>query len=275
MLGDLSIGYCSSSPRVSENLVGRLGEQADFIEIPVHDDFLRRGVSAFAPDHFGGFLTLHGEGETDGHRRIRFSSPSRRDRIRYAKHSARMFNLAHDQIGPLRTRAVIVHPSTLSGRFTRFAQIEWFVESLCTLSDSCTVTEICVEPRGGNRQRKVVRSEIQDIVCLHQAAVKNGIRLGFCIDLAQTYCAYGTQGVANLIGECISHDIPIKEIHVSDVVETRRSKRLGMEIGTGRIDFLQALGHLRDSSVRLLIETIGGLPVFTRSLEHLKRLEGS
>ena len=275
MLGNFEIGYASSTPHVSEKLAGSLVGHADFIEIPVHDDYLSRGIRAVVPDQFGGFVTLHGEGETGGRRLIQFSARRKQTRLRYAKNSARLFNSATQEIGCSRTGAVVVHPATLSGKQSRQNQIKWFAESLSILRDSCLVPEICVEPRGGDRQRKVIRSEIQDILSLHQAVSSNGVQVGYCVDLAQTYCAHGMQGVVNLIHECIAHDVPIKELHASDVVENSRSKRLGMEIGTGKIDFQQTLGNLRKLPVRLLIETIGGLPVFRRSFEHLKRLEGS
>jgi endonuclease IV len=273
LLGNFEIGYASSSPCVSKKAADGLDGHADFIEIPVHDDYLSRGISASVPDWFKGFVTLHGEGETGGRRLIQFSARRKQTRSQYAENAARLFNNASQKLGELRTRAVVVHPATLSHKYSRENQIDWFAESLSILCDSCVVPEICVEPRGGDRQRKVVRSEIQDILSLREALSSNGVQVGYCIDLAQTYCTHGMEAVVDLVRNCISHDLPIKEFHASDVAGASHSNRLGMEIGTGRIHFACILGEMRELRSRLLIETIGGLPVFRRSLECLRSLE--
>jgi sugar phosphate isomerase/epimerase len=272
LLGTLEIGYASPSCTVKKTAAHNLSACADFVEIPVHDN-LRPGIDRlFIADNYEGFITLHGEGETDGLRRIRFSCPNKQDRVKYTKRVVRLFNYAMKAAGTVLVQAAIIHPDTLHRGRSRASQIEWLAESLMELSSGCNIPEICIEPRGGDRQRKVVRSHIQDVLLLNEM-LEGGTKISYCIDLAQTYCAHGFHGVLEMIDQCLANEISIRELHASDVIATKRSKRLGMEIGTGEVDFSEIMGKIQGMHCRLLIETLGGFPVFSRSLTYLTQME--
>jgi hypothetical protein len=263
----------SSSSQISGKLVEQLNNRADFIEIPVHDDFLVERRQVHIPKNYRGFITLHGEGETDGRRRIKFADPSRTIRLRYVAKVARIFNRVSEQVGSSLVKAVIVNPSHLARTHHKDTQFAWFADSLAELRDTCVVPEICVEPRGGEQQRKLVRSETHDISSLWEAVKDRGVEIMYCIDVAQTHCAYGISGIESIIRESASNGVPISELHISDVVRTERSTRVGMEIGTGEVKFAKVLKETRNLICRLLIETIGGVRVFSRSLDFLTHLE--
>jgi hypothetical protein len=273
LLSRFKIGYMSSSSQISGKSIEQLNNRADFIEIPAHDDFLVERRRVQVPKNYRGFITLHGEGETDGKERIKFADPSRTIRLRYVAKVSRIFNRASEQVGSSLVRAAIVHPGRIARTYDKDRQFSWFADSLAELRDRCVVPEICVEPRGGEQQRKLVRSETHDISSLWEAIKDRGVGVTYCIDVAQTYCAYGISGVASVIRESASNGVPIGELHMSDVVRTGSSTRIGMEIGTGEVEFMKVLRETQNLICRLLIETIGGVHVFSRSLDFLTRLE--
>lgn len=99
-----------------------LVDDSAFIEIQSHDKlkikkdlFYEYKVS----DSFYGFFTLHGEGETDGSRRIFFCSDEKDVRERYVRESTNLYNSFIDILHPCKIKRIIVHPDTLVGTSTR------------------------------------------------------------------------------------------------------------------------------------------------------------
>jgi hypothetical protein len=73
----------SSSLRI---VLEALQSEASFAELQIHDklkDTPGRIKKMQIPEEFKGYLTLHGEGETDGRRKILFSSDEKELRERF------------------------------------------------------------------------------------------------------------------------------------------------------------------------------------------------
>ena len=64
---------------------------------------------------------------------------------------------------------IILHPDTLTSKIGRTQQLELLAKSLSELSNRIgSRVLICIEPRGGDRQGKVLRNNLQDIEILQQ-----------------------------------------------------------------------------------------------------------
>jgi len=114
-----------------------------------------------------GNISLHGEGETDGKKRIQFSSPNETERRRYILESVSLYSLVLESFDINRVQRIILHPDTFSHKVSRKKQIASLVTSLLEIRDKLkhTFEYVCIEPRGGDRQKKVLRVEIEDIIC--------------------------------------------------------------------------------------------------------------
>jgi hypothetical protein len=241
--------------------------KAAFIEIQVHDkmkDNLEKIKQLSIAEDFKGFVTIHGEGETDGRKRILFSSQLNA-RTDYVKQCAQLYSKVIKHLYPITVKRIIAHPSSLDRNGSRRDQIYALSESLVALQDLIDSAEICIEPRGCDRHRKVLRVEISDIEMLDEFLHKlGGDKIGLCIDIAQLFLCKGNEGIVNFFSG-LKKDV--KEFHISDVTE----RRLGVEIGKGLIDWGNIIPHMLDHCKDFLVETLGGIRVFNRSLEYLER----
>ena len=168
---------------------------------------------------------------------------------------------------------IILHPDTLTSKIGRSQQLELLAKSLSELCDRIgNRVVICIEPRGGDRQGKVLRNHIQDIEIFQQMLRMLGEkRVGLCIDIAQLYIVHGNIGSVNFLKKLESIQLPVKEFHLSDVFRSKYVKnRVAMEIGTGSVDWRLLLPFILGHCNELLIETLGGTKVFQRSKEFLK-----
>ena len=63
-----------------------VGSQASFLELQVHDKFKQDNDFISKLNYagqFNGYLTIHGEGETDGRKKIKFSSVNKTEKKVY------------------------------------------------------------------------------------------------------------------------------------------------------------------------------------------------
>lgn len=247
--------------------------EAAFIEIQVHDKLRLRsehlGQFHLHPD-FDGFVTIHGEGETDGKRKILFSSVNQSKRQHYVRETTRLYSSVIHQVKPNSVKRVIVHPDTLDPRTSRFEHLINLADSLNEMNESLD-TEVCVEPRGTDRHGKVLRNEMDDLTALSDILGSSDI--GLCIDLAQLFVVHGNEGIPRFLEELKSIRLPVKEFHVSDVSQSKKTvNRVATEVGKGAIDWQPILPMMIQRCDQLLIETLGGIKVFQRSKSFLKAL---
>jgi hypothetical protein len=253
-----------------------LGSEASFAEVQIHDKL--KGTSEWirrmqTPKEFKGYLTLHGEGETDG-RRILFCSDEKDVREKYVKESANLYNTLSDILIPHKIKRIIVHPDTLVGKSPRSKKLEYLAQSLLALEEQLDDLQVCIEPRGCDRQRKVLRAEIEDIRILQEKLNSIGInKIGLCLDIAQLFIVHGNNGIVLFLDELRSLQLRVKEFHISDVYHNKKvTNRVAMEVGTGSIDWHLILPLLLQHCNELLIETLGGIKVYQRSKSFLESL---
>lgn len=246
-----------------------------FLELQVHDNLKHKLDAIPALDvstTFGGHVTLHGEGETDGKHRISFCSNDESTRKNYITECVNLYSNILTRTDKHDVKRIILHPDTLVSKIGRLKQLELLAKSLSELGDRIgNRVVICIEPRGGDRQGKVLRNHIQDIEILQQMLGMLGEkRVGFCIDIAQLFIVHGNTGIVNFLKKLETIQLPIKEFHLSDVFRSKYVKnRVAMEIGTGSIDWRLLLPFILGHCNELLIETLGGTKVFQRSKEFL------
>jgi hypothetical protein len=266
----------SSFNRVKDD-VALIAEQCSFIELQLHDNIMEK-IDTDKPIHipeYSGYFTFHGEGETDGKKRIKFCSPDNHERSTYIEHCINLYNRLLECLPNYKVSRLILHPDTLNKRSERNAQIDLLAYSLSELTDKINgIDSICIEPRGGSSQGKVLRLEIEDVNSLGNTISSLGIRnVGLCIDIAQLHTVHGTNGALQFLKSLKSIKVPVKELHLSDLLQTTKVKnRVAMEIGTGSIDWKLILPLILQHCNDLLIETLGGVRVFQRSKMFLDSL---
>jgi hypothetical protein len=170
---------------------------------------------------------------------------------------------------------LILHPDTFSTKLSRRQQLAFLSDSLSNLEENIhSIDFICIEPRGTDRQKKIMRLEIEDIQRLDEYLQANGTRnIGLCIDIAQLFIVHGNEGILSFLEDLKSIHLPIKEFHISDVITNEKTKnRVAMEVGTGGIDWKLILPLILQHCNELLIETLGGVKVFQRSTSYLESL---
>ncbi|HKG87290.1 MAG TPA: TIM barrel protein [Nitrososphaeraceae archaeon] len=242
-----------------------------FIELQVHDKLKDRWNDLKddikVAESFKGFLTIHGEGENDGRKRILFSAESG-IRRQYVKSCAQIYSAVLHHLNENEVKRVIVHPDTIDRKRNRLEQIAALSESLVNLYDDLLHdnVEICIEPRGCDRHKKVLRAEIADLEILDEFLHKFGCeKIGLCIDIAQLFICKGNEGTIFFLSKLNKN---IREFHISDAV----NGRIGVEIGIGLIDWSNIIPLMINFCEHFLIETIGGLKVFDRSLRYLDKI---
>lgn len=271
------IGYMVSNTQLIPRKMLQIQGMADFMEIPAHDSLIkysRREIEHLLLPfkEFEGYLVLHGEGETDGKRHIEFSSPRLDTRRKYTESIISLYKSIID-VMQTKTRALILHPGRFSKRYKRIDQIFWMVEGITAISEEVPTLSICIESRGGDKQGKVIRATMDDILLLNRVLKEFGTqRIFHCLDIAQAFIVHGRLGLERLLKDLQIRQIQIQEIHVSDVVITIEGvHQLGREIGTGLIAWNSVL-KLIPPEARILIETLGGPKVFKRSLTFLNKV---
>jgi endonuclease IV len=259
---------------VESQLVSQL--PVSFIEVPVHDYISKLSLKQFQQyfrisEDFRGYVVIHSEGETDGRARIGFSSPALQEREAYVNDLAQLMSTVHGLIQE-KLRAIIVHPGTYHRKYARDLQIKWLSESLIKLSELLPETQLCIESRGGDRQGKVLRSIPNDIIELDHFLKESGAKVSHCFDLAQAFTSFGIKGVTNGFQRLMENSVLISEIHASDVADTKRGHRISVEVGKGSIPWSSLTQLLENFDGRVLLEVIGGITPFKRSLEFLVNL---
>lgn len=250
-----------------------VASDASFIEIQLHDqhgDSVVSHIGALAYSYHG-YVTIHCEGETDGKRRLRFASPDAVQRDAYLRESLNLVAGAIHRIMPWPTRRVILHPDTMWRGAPRQYLIEALAQSIEGVRNAIPGVDVCIEPRGGDRQRKVLRLDIGDLETLCEN-LDSSAGIGLCIDLAQLFLTKGTQGMVQFLQDLPGVGLPIKEIHASDVQGSGSNPRVAMEIGKGEIDWPLVLPVLLERNKDILIETLGGVPVFRRSKSYIEEM---
>lgn len=252
-----------------------LKDKAAFIEIQIHDK-LKANTSLLdlykVYDDFGGFITIHGEGETDGIRKILFSSYDEGIRKRYVNESAALYSSIIPHLKPHTVSRIVVHPDTFNRKSPRSQQIRSLAESLNELNESLGNVEVCVEPRGGDRQGKILRAEVDDLQILGDS-LGSSSKIGLCVDIAQLFIVHGQKGSERFLEELKTIHLPIKEFHVSDVSQVKKiTNRVATEVGKGAIDWQQITPLMFQHCKELLIETLGGVKVFERSRSYIDAL---
>lgn len=248
-------------------------EPISFVEVPVHDYISKLSSEQFeryfrVSEDFRGYVIIHGEGETDGNLRIRFSSPVLQEREAYVNDLSELMSKVHSLIQE-KLRAIIVHPGRCYRRYSRDLQIKWLAESLVKLSDLLPETQLCIESRGGDKQGKVLRAIPYDILQLDNFLKQSGAKVTHCFDLAQAFACFGIKGVIDVLEELMENRVLVSEIHASDVADTKRGHRVSVEVGKGSIPWDALIQLLRDFDGRILLEVIGGITPFKRSLKFL------
>jgi hypothetical protein len=252
-----------------------LHPRPSFIEVPFHDREVNWSLDVISSRYrvspeFGGLVTLHGEGETDGKRRILFSSEDRQIRVSYSSRLARSLSEVHDQLGK-QLIALIVHPPSHCRHHSRNQEIKWLAESLSILCDKVDGIEICVESRGTDKQGKVVRILPDDILLLQEEVNRLGAPISHCLDLAQSYVCFGISGILDMLNFFQKQKVRLTEIHASDVGKySTGHPRVSMPIGSGLIDWKTCISRINNPSIRILIEVIGGFKPYLQSIDYLR-----
>lgn len=251
-----------------------------FIELQIHDSLHEQFDNikhlAVLPETFTGYITLHGEGETDGKRKILFSSANSVERLQYVSDCVILYQKVIDHFYN-KTRRLILHPDSISKREPRGTQLQALAASLVEMHDRLPKKiQICIEPRGGDRQKKVLRTQLEDIQILHEHLSSLGAskKIGLCVDLAQVAIVHGSDvdnGASKFLEQLkLSQGLSILEWHLSDVAINEN--RVGVEVGKGRINWIKLLPSVVSCCRSILIETLGGTKVFQRSRAHLESL---
>ena len=275
---NILFGYMGTTLKRINSDIDKLDASTSFIEIQMHDRQKRdiKGIKDFRLNSkFKGFVTIHGEGETDNRRRIKFSSSIMDEREKYVSECAYLYTAFARTLDRGKIRQLILHPDTVSSKSTRNQQIELLATSLNELADRIKEVDfICIEPRGGESQRKVLQYYIDDIRELaHTLSSFNANNIGLCIDIAQLFIVHGNIGTANFLRELKFIPLPIREFHISDVKRGSKVKnRVAMEVGTGDINWRLIFPIVLQHCNSLLIETLGGVQIFNRSKAFLESL---
>jgi hypothetical protein len=277
-------GFMSSQLTRLPSDVNTLNGSADFIEIQIHDSLREQFDDvkhlAVLPDTFDGYITSHGEGETDGKRRILFSSSNDTERRQYVSNCIILYQKVIDHFDN-KVRRLILHPDSISSKVPRQTQLEALARSLVEMHDRLSEhIQICIEPRGGDRQRKVLRTEFEDIqiLCGHLSSLGASRRIGLCVDLAQAIIVHGDdddnnndKGTIKFLRQINeTSGLHILEWHLSDVAINQN--RVAVEVGRGRINWAKLVPLVIGFCKSILIETLGGTKVFKRSRSYLESM---
>lgn len=271
----IKYGFMNTSPTQLYRQSGHLRQNASFIEVQIHDKLKANAElieSYQVSADFQGFITIHGEGETDGKRKILFSSIDNNIRERYLNESITLYSSVITRFKPQTVRRIVVHPDTIDRKHPRGLQIRNLAESLTGLSQSLGDVEVCIEPRGGERHGKVLRAEIEDLQILADG-LDSATKVGLCLDVAQLFVVHGNKGSVRFLEQLKSIRLPIREFHVSDVSQSKKiTNRVATEVGKGVIDWSPILPLMLRYCDQFLIETLGGVSVFDRSRSYLDAL---
>ena len=116
-----------------------LKDYVSFIEIQIHDK-LKSNTNLLnlynVSPNFAGYVTIHGEGETDGKKKILFCSDDGEKRRSYVREMIDLYSSVQVHLNPHKVMRLVVHPDTLSRNNARGQQIEYLVESLDDLTES-------------------------------------------------------------------------------------------------------------------------------------------
>lgn len=279
-LNTLDIGFMPSGLRYLDRVLPKIISLADFIEISVQDqrastqykilqNFFDEGVF----DDFtiaNKYIVLHGEGEMDGKRRIKLASFDTQKRLDYITFLSDSYQDFKYNFGDL-IKSVVLHPDSLRNSKHQDKKIELLVDSLIRLEDELYPVNLVIESRG-SKDRKVLRPTFEDISTFHEILKERGAKNIYqCFDIAQCFILAGQEGLVDLLQKLNTFNIPICEFHVSDVrISSLKIPQTAQMVGSGLIRWDQVIPLLKGK--RMLIETIGGVNVFNRSIEFLSKL---
>jgi hypothetical protein len=269
----LCLGYMNTSGRRLQSEMEKLGDEISFIEVQAHDKLKNSKLDFKISGHFEGYITIHGEKETDGIRRIRFSDPDAEIRKKYLESSATLYMAVADSLGMKRVRRIILHPDKATRREKTQDQLRRMMESLAELHDMLPKSiQLCIEPRGDRSGRKVLKLELEDLF-FFEDYLGAGSGIGLCLDIAQIVAMHGNRNAETFLREVERMRLDVGELHLSDILIVGKLKnRVAMEIGTGMVDWDALLPHAWKLCRACLIETLGGIPVFRRSKHFLEKM---
>lgn len=98
-------------------------------------DNIKTAKSIQIPQEHLGYFTFHGEGETDGKRKLKFCSTRSIERITYVKKSIDLYNKFLESFGNHKVSRFILHPDTINRKTSRHSQIEQLALSLSQIVD--------------------------------------------------------------------------------------------------------------------------------------------
>ena len=111
--------------------------QLTLLEVQIHDRLREQFDDikhlAVLPDTFSGYITLHGEGETDGKRKILFSSANGPARRHYVSNCVIFYQKVIDHFHD-RVRRLILHPDSIHSKEPRKTH-SYFTTSLVEIYD--------------------------------------------------------------------------------------------------------------------------------------------
>src|SRR5271157_2710439 len=143
-------GYMNVHLEKLESEAAALRDETSFIEIQLHDRLKSIGLvygPCALPDSFRGYITIHGEGETDGKRRLEFTSPDHHQRSSYVDETLKLFNKGILSLGSRRIKRLILHPDSNRKGESRERQIKFLAQSLEEMRDGIPNNiEVCIEP---------------------------------------------------------------------------------------------------------------------------------
>jgi sugar phosphate isomerase/epimerase len=269
----LSLGYMNTSGRRLQSEMEKLGDEISFIEVQAHDKLKNSKLDFKISGHFEGYITIHGEEETDGIRRIRFSDPDAEIRKKYLESSATLYIAVADSLGMKRVRRIVLHPDKATRREKTQDQLRRMMESLAELHDMLPKSiQLCIEPRGDRSGRKVLKLDLEDLF-FFEDYLGAGSGIGLCLDIAQIVAMHGNRNAETFLREVERMRLDVGELHLSDILTVGKLKnRVAMEIGTGMVDWEALLPHAWKLCRACLIETLGGIPVFRRSKHFLEKM---
>lgn len=275
-LKDVEFGFMGTSLDRLASQLTEVESSASFIELQIHDKLkhnlqLIPDLPSPAPHMY---YTIHGEGETDGIKKIKLCSRNSDERKKYIQECIQLYTLVSELFPANCIKRLILHPDSIDRRATREDQISLLASSLTELADKLSnIESICIEPRGTTRHGKVLRINLEDLYTLKQELTSNGSKIGLCIDIAQLFIIYGNEGAHIFLKKLSSLPIAVREFHISDVAQDKSvMNRVGMEVGKGSINWSLLMPLILNFNRSLLIETLGGAKVYYRSKSFFESL---
>jgi len=276
------IGFMPTNLRYVIRNLEIVSPPASFIEISIQDEKASKFLNQLKElkkmgliellDQKSVFIVLHGEGEMDGKRRIRFCHPDPDERCSYIKFISELYSTIIDLTNNSVT-SIVLHPDIRRSGISKQNQLDLLVKSLLDLSDNLPDITILLESRGSKLPR-VVQPSYLDILGLDNRIKELGgdQKISHCFDVAQSFIFNGFEGTKELLRKLKDAKIKISEFHISDVsLSSLGHPLVAKELGYGLIHWEKLIDLLCNGN-RILFEIFGGVNCFRRSYDYLLEL---